>query len=152
MPDEWKGNPSSQMWFFIQLRSSWQDFNWLKAKSNRSALKIKPKILQDFCAALLHEFWVCLKTFKPRYGYRPRLIRSWLYWPCVRRSQVGFYSILWQLLNYWTVTRIYKRKAGPWHSDSAVINTTVIYTWLLTLQIFFYATFITKASALRSRV
>jgi len=30
----WKGNPSNQMWFFhffVQLCSSWQDFNWLKA-------------------------------------------------------------------------------------------------------------------------
>jgi len=26
----WKGNSSSQMWFFVQLCSSWQDFNWLK--------------------------------------------------------------------------------------------------------------------------
>jgi len=25
-----KGNHSSQMWFFVQLCSSWQDFNWLK--------------------------------------------------------------------------------------------------------------------------
>jgi len=24
----WKGNPCSQMWYFIQLCSSWQDFNW----------------------------------------------------------------------------------------------------------------------------
>jgi len=29
----WKGNPSSQMWFFVQLCSSWQDFNWLKARA-----------------------------------------------------------------------------------------------------------------------
>jgi len=28
----WKGNPSSQMWFFVQLCSSWQDFNWLIAE------------------------------------------------------------------------------------------------------------------------
>ena len=26
----WKGNPSSQMWFFVQLCNSWQDFNWFK--------------------------------------------------------------------------------------------------------------------------
>ena len=34
----WKGNPSSQMWFFIQLCSSWQDFNWLKASRGPSAI------------------------------------------------------------------------------------------------------------------
>ena len=30
----WKGNPSSQMWFFVQL---WQDFNWLKGSRVLSA-------------------------------------------------------------------------------------------------------------------
>jgi len=34
----WKGNPSSQMWFFIQLCSSWQDFNWFKALRGPSAI------------------------------------------------------------------------------------------------------------------
>jgi len=34
----WKGNPSSQMWFFVQLCSSWQDFNWLKASCSPSAI------------------------------------------------------------------------------------------------------------------
>ena len=34
----WTGNPSSQMWFFIQLCSSWQDFNWLKTSRGPSAL------------------------------------------------------------------------------------------------------------------
>jgi len=34
----WKGNPSSQMWFFIQLCSSWQDFNWLKASRGHCAI------------------------------------------------------------------------------------------------------------------
>ena len=34
----WKGNPSSQMWFFVQLCSSWQDFNWLKALRGPSAI------------------------------------------------------------------------------------------------------------------
>ena len=34
----WKGNPSSQMWFFVQLCSSWQDFNWLKALRSPSAI------------------------------------------------------------------------------------------------------------------
>jgi len=34
----WKGNPSSQMWFFVQLCSSWQDFNWLKASRGPSAI------------------------------------------------------------------------------------------------------------------
>ena len=33
----WKGNPSSQMWFFVQLCSSWQDFNWLKGSRGLSA-------------------------------------------------------------------------------------------------------------------
>ena len=33
----WKGNPSSQMWFFVQLCSSWQDFNWLKGLRGLSA-------------------------------------------------------------------------------------------------------------------
>jgi len=33
----WKGNPSSQMWFFVQLCSSWQDFNWLKGSCGLSA-------------------------------------------------------------------------------------------------------------------
>ena len=31
------GSPSSQMWFFVQLCSSWQDFNWLKASRGLSA-------------------------------------------------------------------------------------------------------------------
>ena len=34
----WKGSPSSQMWFFVQLCSSWQDFNWLKASLGPSAI------------------------------------------------------------------------------------------------------------------
>jgi len=34
----WKGNPSNQMWFFIQLCSSWQDFIWLKASRGLSAI------------------------------------------------------------------------------------------------------------------
>jgi len=34
----WKGNPSSQMWFFVQLCSSWQDFNWFKASRGPSAI------------------------------------------------------------------------------------------------------------------
>jgi len=34
----WKGNPSSQMWFFVQLCSSWQDFNWLKVSRGASAI------------------------------------------------------------------------------------------------------------------
>jgi len=34
----WKGNPSSQMWFFVQLCSSWKDFNWLKASRGPSAI------------------------------------------------------------------------------------------------------------------
>ena len=33
----WKGNLSSQMWFFVQLYSSWQDFNWLKGSCGLSA-------------------------------------------------------------------------------------------------------------------
>jgi len=33
----WKGNPYSQMWFFVQLCSSWQDFNWLKGSRGLSA-------------------------------------------------------------------------------------------------------------------
>jgi len=34
----WKGNPFSQMCFFIQLCSRWQDFNWLKASRCPSAI------------------------------------------------------------------------------------------------------------------
>jgi len=34
----WKGNPSSQMWFFVQLCSSWHYFNWLKASRRPSAI------------------------------------------------------------------------------------------------------------------
>jgi len=34
----WKGNPSGQMWFFVQLCSSWQDFKWLKASRGPSAI------------------------------------------------------------------------------------------------------------------
>ena len=33
----WTGNSSSQMWFFVQLCSSWQDFNWLKGSRGLSA-------------------------------------------------------------------------------------------------------------------
>jgi len=33
----WKSNPSSQTWFFVQLCSSWQDFNWLKGSRGLSA-------------------------------------------------------------------------------------------------------------------
>ena len=34
----WKGNASSQMWFFVQLCSSWQDFKWLKVSLGPSAI------------------------------------------------------------------------------------------------------------------
>jgi len=37
-PYPWNGNPSSQMWFFIQLCSTWQDLNWLKASRGPSAI------------------------------------------------------------------------------------------------------------------
>jgi len=34
----WKGNPSGQIRFFVQLCSSWQDFNWLRASRGPSAI------------------------------------------------------------------------------------------------------------------
>ena len=34
----WKGHASSQMWFFVQLCSGWQDLNWLKASRAPSAI------------------------------------------------------------------------------------------------------------------
>jgi len=34
----WKGNACSQMWFFVQFCSSWQDFNWLKVSRGPSAI------------------------------------------------------------------------------------------------------------------
>ena len=36
----WKGNPSiySQMWFFVQWCSSWQDLNWLEASRGPSVI------------------------------------------------------------------------------------------------------------------
>jgi len=34
----WKGNAFSQMWFFVQLCSIWQDFSWLKASRSPSAI------------------------------------------------------------------------------------------------------------------
>jgi len=34
----WKGNPCSQMRFFVQLCSSWQHFKWLKASRGLSAI------------------------------------------------------------------------------------------------------------------
>jgi len=40
----WKGSPSSQMWFFVQLCSSWQDLNWLKASRGPSAIAELPVI------------------------------------------------------------------------------------------------------------
>ena len=33
----WKGNHCSQMWFFVQLCSSWHDFNWLEGSRGLSA-------------------------------------------------------------------------------------------------------------------
>jgi len=49
----WKSNPSSQMWFFVQLCSTWQDFNWLKPSRGHSAtaelfVDVKFKILLTF--------------------------------------------------------------------------------------------------------
>jgi len=41
----WKCNPSSQMWFFIQLCSSWQDFNWLKKGSR--GLSVAAELVVD---------------------------------------------------------------------------------------------------------
>ena len=51
----WKGNPSSQVWFFVQLCSSWQDFNGLKASLGLSAiaeLLVKILPLQDWAVNL----------------------------------------------------------------------------------------------------
>jgi len=45
----WKGNPSSQMWFFVELCSSWQDFNWLKASRGPSAIA---ELLVDLAKAI----------------------------------------------------------------------------------------------------
>ena len=48
----WKGNPSSQMWFFVQLCSSWQDFNWLKGSHGLSAAA---ELLVCFTAIICHK-------------------------------------------------------------------------------------------------
>jgi len=48
----WKGNPSSQMWFFVQLCSNCQDFNWLKASRTPSVIA---ELLVS--AALFCWFW-----------------------------------------------------------------------------------------------
>jgi len=50
----WKGNPSSQMWFFVQLCSSWQDFNWLKGSRGPSAAA---ELLVVFVIVDLHHVW-----------------------------------------------------------------------------------------------
>ena len=48
----WKGNPSSQMWFFVQLRSSWQNFNWRKASRGPSAIA---ELLVTDASIIVHE-------------------------------------------------------------------------------------------------
>jgi len=58
-----KGNPSSQMWFFVQLCSSWQDVNWLKASRGPSAI-----------AELLEKLSM---WFDARNGYFVVNIKSW---------------------------------------------------------------------------
>ena len=50
----WKGNPSSQMWFFVQLCSSWQDFDWLKGSRGLSAAA--ELLVQYSCCFFNHEF------------------------------------------------------------------------------------------------
>jgi len=54
----WKGSPSSQMWFFVQLCSSWQDFNWFKASRGPSA--IAELLVKIF--ALLESAWNLLQN------------------------------------------------------------------------------------------
>jgi len=78
-----KGNPSSQMWFFVQLCSSWHDFNWLKASRGSSAIaELLVPILHEHLAHLLG--WLCrnfTKTFGVRklnsLGYRAALVSRW---------------------------------------------------------------------------
>jgi len=66
----WKGNPSSQMWFFVQLCSSWQDLNWLKGSRGLSA-----------AAELLVWFWCqCWDDLQPL--------------PCVDVTQAPFTSVM----------------------------------------------------------
>ena len=48
----WKGNPSSQMRFLVQLCSSWQDFNWLRASRGPSAIA-ELLVHFSFCAIKL---------------------------------------------------------------------------------------------------
>ena len=49
----WKGNPSSQMWFFVQLCSSWQDFNWLKGSRGLSAAAELLVIVCYWCIVII---------------------------------------------------------------------------------------------------
>jgi len=50
----WKGNPSSEMWlFFVQLCSSWQDFNWLKGSRGLS-------VAAELLVSLLFLIFFCL--------------------------------------------------------------------------------------------
>ena len=63
----WKSNPSSQMWFFVQLCSSWQDFNWLKGSRGLSAatelLVFNWSIFNVLCLLFLVLQWCCKVSF-----------------------------------------------------------------------------------------
>ena len=74
----WKGNPSSQMWFCVQLCSSWQDFNWLKGSRGLSA-----------AAELLVKCVTTSATFITNDGQRP-VVNGNGDWPLANNGQVVF--------------------------------------------------------------
>jgi len=56
----WKGNPSSQMWFFVQLCSIWQEFNWLKASRSPSVIA---ELLVEQLTTESPYFTMCVKMW-----------------------------------------------------------------------------------------
>ena len=74
-----KGNPSSQMWSFVQLCSSWQDFNWLKASRGPSAiaeLLVGWPFVKRF--ALYYHTVVCLSVCDVGVLWP----NGWMHWHC----------------------------------------------------------------------
>jgi len=57
----WKRNPSTEMWFFVQLYSSWQDFNWLKGSRDLfAAAELLVKVVKLYFLKMTYKHWLLL--------------------------------------------------------------------------------------------
>ena len=118
----WKGNPCSEMWFFVQLCSSWQDFNWLKASRGPSAIAELLVVLTFSTAADMYRYLRFPYLRIPSLHIRTWVFHTYVFHPCnfVLRFSMLPYSVP---STYVFRTCIFSRPvrwrsaAGLWHGS-----------------------------------